>query len=169
MTGNSDPKALVRACLLELFGKEVLKRMKGSKTIQKNVLDAINGKISILRIHCFHHLFYELNQLIFEIPVTDFVIENTTVAARTNVKWSWSKLVRVVNEKSNGLRHKSKSPGTELGCEWSVTHILKGKQDVEEIDLQEDEDLSGESGESDDGVAPLKDKNCDREGELASR
>lgn len=48
LSGGDDPRALVRAALLELYGKEELKKMSGTKSLQKHVLDAIQSNYLLL-------------------------------------------------------------------------------------------------------------------------
>jgi hypothetical protein len=43
LNGANDPKSLVRAALIELYGKEALKKMSGTRSLQKHVVDAIQG------------------------------------------------------------------------------------------------------------------------------
>ncbi|XP_034241790.1 uncharacterized protein LOC117645633 [Thrips palmi] len=82
LSGGDDPRALVRAALTELYGRDQLMKMSGTKSLQKYVLDAIQS----------------------------FVQSNTTEESRKKAKWSQSALVRTCNQMSSGLRHKSKSP-----------------------------------------------------------
>jgi len=39
---------------------------------------------------------------------TAFVDNNTTEATRKAANWNWSAMTRAINQKSSGLRHKSK-------------------------------------------------------------
>lgn len=106
LNGANDPAKLVRAALIELYGTEALKKMAGTKSLQTHVRAAIQGNKMFLFPFYAHIFFWIL--IFFYNPFIAFVESNTTAEARSAIAWSQSTMTRIMNQKSSGLRHKSK-------------------------------------------------------------